>query len=215
MFISVIIFLTKLRQKVGGDMTLGERLRMERERRDWSQQNVAKMVEKTNAVISHYERNTRTPDPETLRNLAEIYDVTSDYLLGLEKLPMNNPSEEQVNTFKVRLRELRVKSGLSYEQLANLINESVGYIDYLENETKKLPNVNILFQLAQVLDTSIDYISGYGIDGGERLENLIELDKFLVKKEVLFDGVKLSDKSREKALNVLKVIFADYKDSKK
>ena len=63
-------------------MSLGTRLRNEREKRNWSQMTVAKKVGITNAVLSNYERDHRDPDTETLKRLAELYEVTTDYLLG-------------------------------------------------------------------------------------------------------------------------------------
>lgn len=65
-------------------MSLGERLKNEREKRNWSQMYVAKRVGITNAVLSNYERDIRDPDTETLKKLANLYEVSTDYLLGNE-----------------------------------------------------------------------------------------------------------------------------------
>lgn len=67
-----------------GFMSLGERLKNEREKRNWSQMYVAKRVGITNAVLSNYERDIRDPDTETLKKLANLYEVSTDYLLGNE-----------------------------------------------------------------------------------------------------------------------------------
>jgi len=63
-------------------MSLGSRLKKERELRNWSQKYVADKIGITNAVLSNYERDYRDPDTETLRKLAELYEVSVDYLLG-------------------------------------------------------------------------------------------------------------------------------------
>ncbi|MCM3110640.1 helix-turn-helix domain-containing protein [Lederbergia lenta] len=65
-------------------MSLGSRLKDERESRNWSQVTVAKKIGITNAVLSNYERDYRDPDTETLKKLAELYEVSIDYLLGHE-----------------------------------------------------------------------------------------------------------------------------------
>lgn len=62
-------------------MSLGFRLKREREKRGWSQKYVAKKIGITNTVLSNYERDYRDPDTDTLRKLAELYEVSVDYLL--------------------------------------------------------------------------------------------------------------------------------------
>lgn len=63
-------------------MTLGKRLKKQRELRGWSQLYVANRIGISNTVLSNYERDYRDPDTETLRILAELYEVSTDYLLG-------------------------------------------------------------------------------------------------------------------------------------
>ncbi|QUW23419.1 helix-turn-helix domain-containing protein [Sporosarcina sp. Marseille-Q4063] len=63
-------------------MSLGVRLKKEREKRNWSQVDVAKKVGITNAVLSNYERDYRDPDTEILKKLADLYNVSTDFLLG-------------------------------------------------------------------------------------------------------------------------------------
>ncbi|MFC5647654.1 helix-turn-helix domain-containing protein [Paenibacillus solisilvae] len=62
-------------------MSLGKRLKAERERHGWSQIFVASKIGITNTVLSNYERDYRDPDTETLGKLADLYEVTTDCLL--------------------------------------------------------------------------------------------------------------------------------------
>lgn len=64
------------------DISLGERLRLLREEKDWTQKQAAKIFGITNGALSNYERNKRTPDVHTLKKFAEIYGTSVDYLLG-------------------------------------------------------------------------------------------------------------------------------------
>lgn len=66
-------------------MSLGKRLKIEREKRNWSQKYVAERIGITNTVLSNYERDYRDPDTETLKKLADLYEVYVDYLLGRNK----------------------------------------------------------------------------------------------------------------------------------
>jgi len=62
-------------------MSLGKRLKNERESKGWSQLFAAKKLGISNTVLSNYERDYRDPDTETLSQMADLYDVTTDYLL--------------------------------------------------------------------------------------------------------------------------------------
>lgn len=68
-------------------MTLGFRLKNLRENKNWSQIFVADKIGISNQVLSNYERDIRDPDTETLAKLAELYEVSTDYLLGRTENP--------------------------------------------------------------------------------------------------------------------------------
>lgn len=44
---------------------------------------VAEKLGITNSVLSNYERDYRDPDTKMLTKIAELYEVSTDYLLGL------------------------------------------------------------------------------------------------------------------------------------
>ncbi|WP_339229824.1 helix-turn-helix domain-containing protein [Oceanobacillus sp. FSL K6-2867] len=64
-------------------MTLGEKLRIARMRKKLTQMEVAEKLNISNISLSAYERDKRDPDTETLKKMSELYDVSTDYLLGL------------------------------------------------------------------------------------------------------------------------------------
>lgn len=66
---------------------LGARLKKEREARELTQEDVASAVKITAAALSNYERGLRDPDTGTVKRLAEFFQVTTDYLLGLSPDP--------------------------------------------------------------------------------------------------------------------------------
>lgn len=65
--------------------TLGERLKLARENARFTQIQVAKKLEVSNGAISGYERNYRDPDTDTLKRLAELYDVSPNWLITGEE----------------------------------------------------------------------------------------------------------------------------------
>lgn len=65
--------------------TIGKRLRYLRERRGYSQVYVYKRTGINNKTLSRYEKDGTEPDAESLLKLAELYEVTSDWLIGKDK----------------------------------------------------------------------------------------------------------------------------------
>lgn len=68
-------------------LVLGERIKSTRISRKWTQEQLAKKVHATKQVISNWERGKANPDPKQIIALANAFDVSSDYLLGLSNLP--------------------------------------------------------------------------------------------------------------------------------
>lgn len=58
------------------------RLRELRREREMTQQDLAKAILVPRVTYTHYELGKRTPDLDTIIQLARYFDVTVDYLLG-------------------------------------------------------------------------------------------------------------------------------------
>lgn len=63
-------------------MALGERLKKARNDKGLTQIEAAKKLGVTNGALSGYERNYRDPDTNMLKEMAELYEVSLDYLVG-------------------------------------------------------------------------------------------------------------------------------------
>ncbi|MCX7714127.1 MAG: helix-turn-helix domain-containing protein [Clostridia bacterium] len=63
----------------------GSRLRQIRESKKMTQTQVAKKLNLSKTSISGYENNIKTPSVEVLMQLASLYRVSTDYILGLEQ----------------------------------------------------------------------------------------------------------------------------------
>lgn len=59
------------------------------------QQQLADMLNTSRSCISNYESDTRQPDCETMKKIAECLDVSVDYLLGISpvKAPLKDLNE--------------------------------------------------------------------------------------------------------------------------
>lgn len=62
--------------------TLGKRLKLLRGKK--TQQEIADLLEISRARYSHYENDHVQPDHELLQKMADLFDESTDYLLGRE-----------------------------------------------------------------------------------------------------------------------------------
>ncbi|MCY6354397.1 helix-turn-helix domain-containing protein [Clostridium sp. ZS2-4] len=112
-------------------VTFGERLRSERTRKNISLEELAKELNTTKATISRYENNLREPKIEFIKQIADYFNCSTDYLLGRiynrdgiivkDKLSSDD-SQTQVQKYAY-------PDGLTYEQVIEILNslKKVGF----------------------------------------------------------------------------------------
>ena len=61
---------------------LGHRIRKQRTQRGWTQEALAERVNVSTSFVGHVERGTRKASLETLVSIANVLDVSLDYLLS-------------------------------------------------------------------------------------------------------------------------------------
>ena len=68
-------------------MTLyGQRIAKLRENKGWTQEELSAAIGISRASLSHYEKDRRKPNLETLTRLADIFHVSIDYIIGRRDL---------------------------------------------------------------------------------------------------------------------------------
>lgn len=72
------------------------RLKEERQKRGWTQEFMAGLLQIKIGTLSGYERNYRTPDLEMVTKIAGLLEVSVDYLLGRDQ-EENTPWWEKVS----------------------------------------------------------------------------------------------------------------------
>lgn len=83
-------------------MTMGDRLRELRLRKNISQEEVARQIGITRSAYSHYEINNRQPVYETLKKLALLFNVSLDYIIGGEQVKPDTPvTPEAIEIIKI------------------------------------------------------------------------------------------------------------------
>ncbi len=61
---------------------IGNKITELRKQKGWSQSELAKQIDASREAIGKYERNEAVPSVETAKNIADVFDVTLDYLVG-------------------------------------------------------------------------------------------------------------------------------------
>ena len=92
-----------------------ERLKELRKLKKLSQDDLGKAINVSGRTISYFESGERTPSPEILSNLADIFDVSIDYLIGRTNLCPND--EKQILQLLKNLPEqaiFEIKDHISY-----------------------------------------------------------------------------------------------------
>lgn len=90
----------------------GRKLKELRIQAGLSQKQLAEQVKVTKSVISYYELQERYPSPEILIKLANIFHVSTDFLLGIEKqqtLDISGLDEEDIRLLQHTISVLRNK----------------------------------------------------------------------------------------------------------
>lgn len=104
--------------------SLGQRLAALRKEKGLSQAQLAKLLNMGQSTIAMYEKDRRRPDAETLRRLAEFFQISVDYLLGLTDTRERSTytlTPEAQELYSLLLREPDLKSSLADPIFRNLL----------------------------------------------------------------------------------------------
>lgn len=81
-----------------------------------TQKTLAEKLGVTKSVVSYYELQERSPSPEILIKLSDVFHVSTDYLLGIEKnastvLDVSGLKDEDIQFLRYTVNMLRKKNG--------------------------------------------------------------------------------------------------------
>lgn len=71
-------------------MTFGNRIKTLRSERKLTQKELADSLSLGESTISFYESDKREPDYDTLKKIADFFEVSVDYLMGRTDDPLDN-----------------------------------------------------------------------------------------------------------------------------
>lgn len=79
-----------------------------------SRQELAKILELSESAVAKYEEGQRSPDLDTLIKIARVFDVSTDYLLGLTDIPKYEiklePELQKLLSIALRMPKDKLKS---------------------------------------------------------------------------------------------------------
>ena len=81
---------------------------------NFTQAQLAQRLGVTKSVISAYETGLRMPSYDVLISISQIFKVTTDYLLGLEKkqgLDLSGLTEDEVQALTELIKAMKRRSG--------------------------------------------------------------------------------------------------------
>lgn len=106
---------------------LHERLKQARQLKGLTQEQLAELVHTKKGTISNYENRYSTPSNEMLTSLADILEVSTDYLLGRSGIPKDTyVNEEQIRW--IRFGNELIKQGYDLEDIEKMIKNVIATI---------------------------------------------------------------------------------------
>lgn len=105
------------------DTTFGERLKALRNEKHLTGEELGKLLNVTKVAVSKWETNDRFPDKDILIKLADIFNVTLDYLLCRTNIRDAAVYENNINGKPVHIeyKERSYVGGLTYEQVNKIL----------------------------------------------------------------------------------------------
>lgn len=140
------------------------RIVLERKRQNLTQEELAEKLNISQKSISKYETGARKPSFETLTQMAKLFDVSTDYLLGVTESRKNNkvPFIDEHDSRQGMTGAIKYwifKSGFGYDELAEKLGISEKLLEKYSSGKENMP-LHILVNLSQLCNVSTDCLLG-------------------------------------------------------
>ena len=131
-------------------MTTGEKIQNLRQQKGWSQERLGQELNLSRQSISKWESGTANPTVENLKELAKIFDVSVDSLLGNEinipdKEPKEDNTKDNTNDKKdkiIKILPIALTGVLAFISAGLIISQINIYkqLERLQNSIAVIPN---------------------------------------------------------------------------
>ncbi|HGA3152427.1 TPA: helix-turn-helix domain-containing protein [Streptococcus agalactiae] len=138
-----------------------QKLREERKKRGYTQEEMAKLLAIGQSAYAKWENGRTEPTLDNIIKLANILDVTVDYLLGRSDNFSNTIvlSKNNMKSFSKRLKELRLEKNQTQQQLADELGVNRVNVTRWEKGNTE-PSFSKLIELSKLLNTTPNYLLG-------------------------------------------------------
>lgn len=110
----------------------GNKLRKMRENKGLLQKEVADALKISTSTIGMYEQNRREPDNNTLKKIANYFEVSTDYLLDNTSKQSEEEEIEILRQLLIRNGYMKSNEDLTKKELANLIKLAKNNKEFLK-----------------------------------------------------------------------------------
>lgn len=118
-------------------MEYGNRIAALRDKRGLTQEELSHILGISRASLSHYEKNRREPDHETLIKIADQFKVSIDYLVGRTSEPsidLDQEVREFVDELELSDEEILAKFALTIDGRKLTATEAKRFIAFVRAE---------------------------------------------------------------------------------
>ncbi|MCC9821134.1 helix-turn-helix transcriptional regulator, partial [Streptococcus agalactiae] len=132
-----------------------QKLREERKKRGYTQEEMAKLLAIGQSAYAKWENGRTEPTLDNIIKLANILDVTVDYLLGRSDNFSNTIvlSKNNMKSFSKRLKELRLEKNQTQQQLADELGVNRVNVTRWEKGNTE-PSFSKLIELSKLLNST-------------------------------------------------------------
>ena len=140
---------------------MNKNLELLRDEKDLLKKEVAEKIGVAQSVYSEWENNKLTIPTRRLNELANLFEVNIDYLVGLtdKRIKMKSKNEIDIKIVSSRLKMIRKDLNFTMRELAAKFNTTSSAISNYEN-CKFLILSPFLIELCKFSGYSIDWVLG-------------------------------------------------------
>lgn len=105
----------------------GERLKELRVSRGYSRQRLAELLDISEASIPRYENGTNVPSTDVVLKIATLFNVSTDYLLGLTDDPLGHSSQDLSSIEAKIISAVRIASPEDQVKILRIVETMTGH----------------------------------------------------------------------------------------
>ena len=138
--------------------SFAERLKALRMEHRMTQRELASKLNMSQSTIALYENGDRRPDLDTINKIADIFNVSIDYLFGRDASNISEEDQQRIE-FGKRLSLLRKRHRLTQQDMAEKLKITRGAYGLYE-QVRREPSIQMIIEIADILGVSLDYLLG-------------------------------------------------------